>query len=117
MNIKILEVRDIATFIPVIAISMVGNTVRAYYLHTRCSYPRENTGRKMIAMLRVDNLEGHNDPYDWPKGTLFEAHKYIQQHFDDLEDGDVVDVQYILGRSSRPKTSERLERGEPAHGT
>ena len=37
------------------------------------------------------------------------AHLYIEKNFDALKDGDVVDVQFILGESDKPKTSERNE--------
>jgi len=36
------------------------------------------------------------------------AHQYIRVHFDELKDGDVVDVQFIMGKTTEPKISERL---------
>lgn len=36
------------------------------------------------------------------------AHCWIIRHFAELRDGDVVDVQFILGESAQPKVSERL---------
>ena len=36
------------------------------------------------------------------------AHNYVLDHFDELEDGDVVDVEFILGETEVKKTSERL---------
>jgi hypothetical protein len=37
------------------------------------------------------------------------AHDHIRQHWDELRDGDVIDVEFILGRSSAPKVSERFD--------
>jgi hypothetical protein len=37
------------------------------------------------------------------------AHAHIEQHFDTLKDGDVVDVEHIMGLTPSPKISERLE--------
>ena len=52
------------------------------------------------------------DPYDWAnyrdmrtKGT---AHHYIENHWADLKDGAVVDVQFILRETDAPKVSERV---------
>jgi hypothetical protein len=38
------------------------------------------------------------------------AHQHIEQNWDLLNDGDVVDVEYILGETSEPKRSERFDR-------
>jgi hypothetical protein len=35
------------------------------------------------------------------------AHDHIMRHWSTLKDGDVVDVEYILGEAATPKTSER----------
>ena len=35
------------------------------------------------------------------------AHNYIIEHWHELKDGDVVDVQFILGETKAPKVSER----------
>ncbi len=37
------------------------------------------------------------------------AHLYVDEHFDDLKDGDVIDVEYILNETDKPKISERVE--------
>jgi hypothetical protein len=36
------------------------------------------------------------------------SHNYIIDHFDELADGDVVDVEFILGEKPAKKVSERL---------
>jgi hypothetical protein len=49
------------------------------------------------------------DPYDWPRDprTKPNAHQYIADHWSTLKDGDVIDVEYLLGETLRPKPSER----------
>jgi hypothetical protein len=37
---------------------------------------------------------------------MFEAHRYIQEHFDDIENYSVIDVEYILGIKQTIKESE-----------
>jgi hypothetical protein len=50
------------------------------------------------------------DPYNWPHDprTKPHAHAYIEQHWHELRDGDVVDVEFILGETASPKASERV---------
>jgi hypothetical protein len=49
------------------------------------------------------------DPYHWPRDprTKPYAHVYIEAHWHDLKDGDVIDVEFILGETTSPKVSER----------
>jgi hypothetical protein len=46
------------------------------------------------------------DCYNWNDRTYKVAHKHIIEHFDELEDGAVIDVEYILGETEAPKKSE-----------
>jgi|ERR1700733_410575 hypothetical protein len=49
-----------------------------------------------------------SDPYGWTNRTMLAAHLYVTGHFDELTDGDVVDVEFVLGESTAPKLSERV---------
>ena len=110
---KVLEIRDEATFIGVLAIRMLAaNPVQAYYLR-RCGYP--NDGSSIMLMFLSDG-RATNDPYEWQSmgfgaRTMPTAHDWILQHFNELSDGDVVDVSFILGESKEPKRSERVVEG------
>jgi len=55
------------------------------------------------------------DCYDWPANprTYRVAHDYIRHNWHTLEDGDVIDVEYILGETEVPKLSERITENEP----
>ena len=46
----------------------------------------------------------------WAGRTWFVAHAHIIANWDSLSDGDVVDVEFILGEKPTAKTSERLDR-------
>lgn len=113
MQFKILEVRDTNTHIPVIAIRMAAeNQIQDYYVHGRCGHPRD--GRSIVVM-HLDNMKATNDPYEWPdlgmgRRTMGNAHNYIILHFDELKDGDVVDVRVILGEAKEPAVSDRYYR-------
>ena len=45
---------------------------------------------------------------DHPRRTMPTAHKWIIENWDELEHGQVVDVEFILGIASEPKIAERL---------
>lgn len=111
MQFKVLEIRDEGTFIPALAIKMLGaNETQAYYLR-RLGYPADGSS---IMLMVLDSGKATNDPYEWSSRgmgprTMPNAHVSIIKHFDELKDGDVVDVQVILGETARPKVSERLK--------
>jgi hypothetical protein len=113
MQTKMLEVRDRMTYIPVLAIKMVpDNAIHHYYLRRHGYSPTSC----IIAVMKIGEVEAHTDPYAWSNGgcrTMTTAHEYIQSHYDELRDGDVVDSEFILGESQEPKTPERLDDGGP----
>ena len=104
---KVLEVRDIATHIDVLAIRMLAkNGIQNYYIHVRSGYPKDGS---CIAMMNLnDCAPGNVDPYAWGDRTYATAHHYIYEHFGELKDGDVVDVEYILGEKPTKKISESV---------
>lgn len=106
MRTWIIEIRDHATCIPALAIHMLADThAQAYWIHSRCGHPRDGSG---IGLMKLNDGEGHFDPYDWTQNrTMANAHLWILQHIDDLEDCMVVDVRVVLGEAERPAISER----------
>jgi hypothetical protein len=104
-RIKFLEIRDISTFIPVIAIdlSLTGNSYNDYLLQ-RAGYGEE----RCILLTR---LQGHSyaeyDPYAWNDRTYRVAHAFICENWDNIYDAEVIDVEYILGETKEKKSSER----------
>jgi hypothetical protein len=106
LDSKVLEVRDSATHIPVLAIRMLAkNGIQSWYIHGRSGYPKDGS---CIAVVRLNDCDGNCDPYTWTNRTMSTAHHYIYDHFDELSDGDVVDVEFILGERPTKKVSERL---------
>ena len=106
LDSKVIEVRDSCTHIPVLAIRMLAkNGIQNYYIHSRSGYPKDGS---CIAVVKLADCDGNCDPYAWTNRTMFNAHHYIYDHFDELSDGDVVDVEFILGENPTKKVSERL---------
>lgn len=108
MEIKCLELRDRNTFVPVICISPVPDNEAQHYLLRRDGY-RGNTDEPCIIMIDAQCRGVAYDPYDWQhdRRTKPVAHLFISEHWHVLKDGDVIDVEFILGETSSKKISER----------
>lgn len=118
------EVRDRMTFLPVLAVQMLAgsdphakenNFVRALrgygarqYLLYHCGYP--NTPPYSVLLTKLNGTSGATaDPYEWGDRTMRVAHLHVVENFDALEDGAVIDVEFLLGETQTPKRSEREE--------
>jgi hypothetical protein len=108
MEVKCLEIRDSGTFIPVICIRPVAENEAQRWLLRRDGY-RGDDGERCIIMIDAQCRGVSYDAYDWPASarTKRVAHNHIAENWRELKDGDVVDVEFILGETFRPKLSER----------
>ena len=113
MEIKTLEIRDPATFIPVIAIkpSLLNEAER--YLWARAGFggyrgDEDVPAHTYVILLRLSDMRAEYVSVNWNNRTMLHAHRYITEHWDEIEGGQVIDVEYILGETGKPKESERL---------
>lgn len=109
MFVKLFEIRDVKTFIPVMAIKLSGRTEPERYLISRTGFgktPGEH--QRFVILVRLVDQKGQYDPLKWNCRTMETAHKTITEKWDDYESGAVIDVEYILGLSKFIKESERL---------
>lgn len=107
MEIKCLEVRDDGTFIPVLCIRPTPDNEAQRYLLRRDGY-RGDFSEPCIIMIDAQCRGVAYDCYDWKDTrTKRTAHNFIAEHWAELRDGDVVDVEYILGEKPTKKMSER----------
>lgn len=116
MELKFIEIRDVATCIPVIALEMASSDkIEDFYLR-KCGFGRDFPS---IVLIKLSDFEATYDPYNWKYGrTMKEAHRWIQNHYAELKSGDVVDVEFILSEKPQPKKAERpddLENIEEGH--
>lgn len=111
MITKTFEIRDITTFIPILAIKLVPGCERDRYLLDRAGYG-ETAERQaqyvQLCQINAGHGLSHYNPDTWRSRTLVHAHRYIKDHFDDLESGAVIDVEYILGERNVKKKSEQF---------
>lgn len=113
MDVKLFEIRDRATFIPVLGVKIEIDdpTTAEAWLLRRAGYAVEDLlGGTFVLLTTLSSGVGRAicDPYDWGGDTFPPAHDYIARHWDQLKSGDVIDAEHIRGESAAPKPSERL---------
>lgn len=115
MEVKTFEVRDSMTCMAVVAIKPVPRDEQEAWLWARSGFGRFPGDYVLIADIGSNNGILTSDPYKQngapDSRTLFEAHRYIRAHFDELDNGAVVDVEFILGVTDAPKVTDRYYEG------
>lgn len=111
METKLFELRDRGTFIPLLCIKPQSETKCAcgeseFATKMAWRYGYRDTPAVIVTHMSTPNRGCHNSPEAWGDRTFQVAHRYIQQHWDDLRTGHVVDVEFILGETLSPKESE-----------
>lgn len=108
MITKLLEIRDRATFIPVLAIHLEADNLVEDYLLSHAGF---KTTSHNIAVWRLDGGDGQctSDEHAWDTGarTMALAHEYIISNWSEINTGDVIDVEFILGETKRMKIPHR----------
>ena len=106
MNIKLFEVRDRGTMIPVMATKLAAHegTVEDWLLR-HAGYGRDIG---YIFLTRLVGCETHYDRFEWGQGsTMFQVHTELEENWDVYAGGEVIDVEYIRGDTKEPKKTER----------
>lgn len=107
MKAKLIEVRDAATYLPVIAVKLEpANEAERYMLRRAGFSAREDY--VLYVPLHMAYMPTA-DPNTWSDRTNSNAHKLIALMFDQLEPGDLLDIEYELGEKPTKKIPERLE--------
>lgn len=103
MIIKALEIRDEGTKISMFAIKVFGDNEAQRAVCRDAGYGDSDN---LVILLGAHDCQGHYSPNCQRGHTRQIAHQFIREHFDELKDGDVVDVEFITGRRPAPKESE-----------
>lgn len=119
MTSIVLEIRDRATLIPVIAINLFHHKDELELQNYGETYAEEAmalhagfspTSLCSTIIVRLDPVAALADVYNEPNLRLRKGYRYIQEHFTELTSGDVVDIEYISNETSSPKPSAFLNR-------
>jgi hypothetical protein len=114
MVTKLLEIRDRGTEISALAIRLDAVDEAERYLLARAGYGETvERQREFVLLLRLNGGSGeyHSSPWDWSLAdgrTMRHAQTYVTDHFDELQSGQVVDVEYLLEETAAPKVSGRF---------
>lgn len=94
---KYFEVLDVGTCISVLCVELVSGeeTPKESFLLGRVGF----RGDLYILMINLSNMQVEYGSYEWKdkNSTLQTAHEFVIEHWQDLESGDVIDVEYIRG--------------------
>lgn len=104
---KFLEIRDHGTFVPALAIRVEHDPAdesRPSQLIARGGFFRGNG----IYLMRLSDARAQCDPYEWGGNdrTHKAAHLYLEQHWPNVKDGDLLDVRVILEEETVPAETE-----------
>jgi hypothetical protein len=120
MKSKLLEIRDSGTRIPVLATrlcptpytkneraSRANHDAEIAILHDEGYIDKSGDG-SFVMVTKLSDQTSAYEPFGWLTSarTMRIAHKEIAEKFDQLESGDVVDVEFVLGETKTKKTSE-----------
>lgn len=116
MQVKLFEVRDKLTLIPVMAVLFDPLMLPSNEQEEAERYLLKRSGfhsHKYLSLTKLADGEmvTRYEPFGWKADgtrTLFEAHRHILDNWDELASGAVIDVEFLLGERKEPKKSERL---------
>ena len=107
MTCKTIEIRDRGTFVPVLLVRLDPTDERDRWLLARAGFG--TTPEAQGAYVLFINLV-KDAPYDpfghGPARTFQVAHRHVLEDFDALTNGQVLDVEFLLGETTAPKVSE-----------
>lgn len=106
MESKCFEVRDRWTFCPVICIKPIGVNYEQKYLLRRDGYDAGDFEPNVI-YIKSQCRGVEYDVFAWQDRTHKTAHQFVKDNWKALRDGDVIDVEFILGETKVKKKSER----------
>lgn len=113
---KLLEIRDHGTLVPAIAIRVEHDSaiallacnatvgeIRANAIIARGGFHRAAG----IYLMRLSDARAQVDPYGWGVDRTHKAvHLYLEEHWPDVHNGDLLDVRVILGETNTPAATE-----------
>jgi hypothetical protein len=119
METKLFELRDRGTFIPLLCIKPGAEALHktgcddspctcgaAFIAKMAWRYGYKDNPAIIVVHMGNPDRGAHSDPYAWSDRTFQTAHQWIKRHWDEIQSGHVVDVEFILGETLEPKASE-----------
>lgn len=98
MDTKLIEVRDRMTCMPVLAVTVAG-TDGPIARHA-------GFGAQLVYFIDLAAQRAAYDPYCWSDRTRRTAHQWLEDNWNTVTPGSVVDVRVILGEADAPAAPE-----------
>ena len=107
-EVKFFEVRDSGTHIPVMCVrfSILDLPERQQHIARRGGWGPLQYG---LYYIKLAYPQTQFDAYEWSDRTNQAAHLWIEGHWNELEDGALIDVRVCLDESDTPCESDYLE--------
>jgi hypothetical protein len=108
MTCKTIEIRDRGTFVPALLVRLDPADERDRWLLSRAGFGTTPEAQREYVLLINLVKDCPYDPFGHGSArTLQVAHQHAIEAFDRLENGAVVDVEYLLDEQAEPKVSEQ----------
>lgn len=105
METKLFEIRDRDTFIPMLAVLVQASNEAERYLIRVTGY-----GKTVVILTHLCGEHvAHYDSHNWSNSRIGRAHRFIENCWDDLVSGDVIDIEYIQQETTTKKRSQRYD--------
>jgi hypothetical protein len=107
---KVFELRSPATLIVILATRLSAENLQSATLLFHSGYGRYP--KDIENYILVTPLDGGGndvattDPYMHKIEEIRIAHIYLREHFDELDNGSVIDIDYIQGNTNEPKETD-----------
>ncbi len=108
METKILEVRDNCTTMPILAVRLIPGNGKDLALLSRTGYGQSVEEQSKFVITVPLECPSHSTYAPSQEGSPWESevHRDIIEHWDELEDGDVVDPAFYRGDRPSPLPSD-----------
>jgi len=119
MEMKLIEVRDVATRLSVLAIKLGSTNEAEDFILQSAGYGSSYEQPNYVLLVDLVSppriwLDYQETEYQTQGARTFsEAHKELEQNWSKYKSGDVLDVQFVLGETPKPKESDRFWRPNP----
>ena len=107
--VKFLEIRDRATCITAIAVKFSPESEQERWLLMTAGFGNlvvEQQEYVLFGSINGGARDIFTDPYKQQDRTMHTAHLFVRKNFDDLKNGQAIDVEFILGETDKPKTTD-----------
>lgn len=112
MTCKTIEIRDRGTFVPALLVRLDPSDERDRWLLARSGFGSDAESQRSYVLLINLVKDAPYDPFGHgPARTLHVAHQHAIENFEQIRNGAVIDVEYLLGERTEPKESEQVTYG------